>query len=420
MPILDFLRRSAPAAQTTAEAPAEVRSSLADPSQWLIELFGAMPAAAGVTVSPRNALSVPAVRTAVELIAGTAGTLPVKTFRHADNGGKEVASDHNAHAIVHRDANPWTSAGALRTQITIDAMLYGGGFAYANRTSDGRAVELIRLKPNAVTVEVDQITSEPRYKYSDGAVQRYYSFRDIIHIAPPTSLDGVNGEAPIRTAREAIGLCIVLEQHAAKLFSNGGRPSGVLSFAKALTAEATAKAKAAWQAMTRTGGTAILDSEAKYTPLTLTSVDSQFAEMRAFQIVEIARAFNVPPTFLGDFSRATYKNAEESNRQLVTFGLMPWFRAWEAAYRRVLLSDEDRDSGITIEFVVDGLLQGTAAERADVIAKMRSAGVYTANDARRLENLPAMEGGDSLSSPHTTPGATQNLKPVAKKEEADV
>ncbi|WP_029660481.1 phage portal protein [Aliihoeflea sp. 2WW] len=385
----------------------EVRS-LAIPEPWLVELFGATPVASGVTVSPRNALSVPAVRAAVELIAGTCGTLPVKVFQHADNGGKEVARDHPAHAIAHDAANPWTSAGALRSQITADAMLNGGGYAYANRASDGHVVELIRLKPDAMSVELDTVTGEPRYKLNEGQGRRFFDFRDIIHVAPLTSLDGVNGEAPIRTAREAIGLAIVLEAHAAKLFANGGRPSGVLSFARALTAEANAKAKAAWQAMTRSGGTAVLDGEAKFTPLTLTSVDAQFAEMRAFQIVEIARAFNVPPTFLADFSRATWSNITEANRQLVTFSLMPWFRAWEAAYRRVLLTDEDRQSGVSIEFVVDGLLQGSASERAEAVAKWRAAGVMTANEARRLENLPAQPDGDKLENPYTSTGGGTN------------
>lgn len=387
---------------------AEVRS-LADPSDLLLEVFGlTSPVAAGIAVTPKSALSCPAVRCAVELIAGTIGTLPVKVFQSEDSGSKEVAPDHAASVIVHRDANPWTSAGALRAQLTIDALLQGGGYAFANRR-DGRVVELIRLKPSAVTVEVDQLTGEPRYLLSDGAGQRTYGFADIVHISPLASLDGVTGEAPIRTAKEAIGLCLALEAHAARLFANGGRPSGILSFPQRLGNEVAKRIKASWQAATsgnKSGGTAVLEEGGSFTPLTFNSVDNQFAEMRAFQVVEIARAFNVPPTFLADFSRATWSNIQEANRQLVTFSLMPWFRGWEAAYRRVLLSDEDRQSGVTVEFVVDGLLQGNASDRAEAISKFRSAGVMTSNEARRLENLPAMAGGDKLENPFTTSGKT--------------
>lgn len=396
----------------------EVRS-MADPADWLLEVFGiASPVASGVAVTPRTALSVPAVRAAVELIAGTLGTLPVKVFDIATNGGKEVTADHPASVIVHRDANPWTSAGALRAQLTMDALLNDqGGFAFANRR-DGRVVELIRLQPGTMTVETDPRTGEPIFKQSDSAGQRVHGFRDIIHIRALASLDGLRGEAPIRTAKEAIGLCLALEQHAARLFANGGRPSGILSFPQRLGAEVAKRIKLSWQAATaggNSGGTAVLEEGGAFTPLAFTSVDSQFAEMRAFQIVEISRAFNVPPTFLSDFSRATWSNITEANRQLVTFSLMPWFKQWEAAYRRVLLSDEDRAAGTTIEFVVDGLLQGNASERAEALSKFRSAGIMTANEARRLENLPAMDGGDVLQNPFTTSGKT----PVATEAPAD-
>lgn len=359
------------------------------------------------------ALSVPAVRAAVDLLSGVLGTLPVKAYQPATNGGREPASDHPVHALVHRDANDWTSAGALRSQLTIDALLHGNGFAYANRGSDKRVVELIRLSPTAVTVEVDERTGEPVYRYRENTTEKLYHFRDVLHVRPVASLNGLTGQAPIRTAKEAIALCIAAEQYMAKLMANGGRPSGILSFPNKLGAEVAKRIKASWQAATSgaaSGGTAVLEEGGEFTPLAFTSVDAQFAEMRSFQIVEIARAFNIPPTFLADFSRATWSNITEANRQLVTFSLMPWIKGWEAAYRRVLLTEEDRTAQISIEFVVDGLLQGNATERATAISQFRSAGVMTANEARRLENLPDMPEGNKLENPFTTSGKAPGAK----------
>ncbi|CDZ27995.1 phage portal protein [Neorhizobium galegae] len=406
--------------ETSAVVVSEQRL-LADPEPWLLELFGASPATSGVAVTPLAALSVPAVRTAVELLAGVLGTLPCKAYQPADNGGREPAPDHPVHALVHRDANDWTSAGALRSQLTIDALLQGGGFAYANRGTDKRVVEFIRLPPTAVTVEIDERTGEPVYRYRENTTEKLYSFRDVLHVRPLASLNGITGQAPVKTAREAIALCIVAEQYMAKLMASGGRPSGILSFPQKLGAEVAKRIKASWQAATSgaaSGGTAVLEEGGTFTPLAFTSVDAQFAEMRAFQIVEIARAFNVPPTFLADFSRATWSNITEANRQLVTFSLMPWIRGWEAAYRRVLLTEEDRLAQISIEFVVDGLLQGNASERATAISQFRSAGVMTANEARRLENLPAMPDGDKLENPFTTSGKSASPKTEETKPDA--
>ena len=64
-------------------------------------------------------MGVPAVRAAIELIAGVMRTLPVSLYRPADGGGKEVADDHPGQSLVEDDANGWTSAGEIRTALKV-------------------------------------------------------------------------------------------------------------------------------------------------------------------------------------------------------------------------------------------------------------------------------------------------------------
>jgi len=47
----------------------------------------------------------------------------------------------------------------------------------------------------------------------------------------------IGPKAPLSAAREAIGISIVLERHASRLFSRGAKPSGVLTVPKGLSAE---------------------------------------------------------------------------------------------------------------------------------------------------------------------------------------
>lgn len=375
----------------------EQKSGLTNPDPWLFEAFGASPTLSGPAITPQAAMKVPAVSAAVSLISTTIGSLPAKVFGRDDKGGKSSDPTHPAYALVHDDASEWLSSTALRTQLTSDSLLHGNGYAFANRV-EGRVVELIPLSPQAVTIEFE--AREPRFVVREGSGKRTLHHRDVLHIP------AFGGAAPIYLAREAIALALVLEQHAARLFANGARPSGIVSFTGNMPAEALTKAKAAWQAAhggSKTGGTAVMDNGAKFQQLVLNSVDAQFAEMRAFQIVEIARAFRVPPVLLMDYARATWSNSEEMGRQFLQFTLLPWLRTWEAAYRRVLLSPEERDI-FSIEFVVDDLLRADTASRAAAYSQFRSMGVMTANDVRRRENLPAIEGGDELQNPFTTPG----------------
>lgn len=398
-----------------------------DTDSWPADLL--LPAtSSGVAVNATTALSVPAVANAVALISGAIATLPF-TIYALDGAAKTPAADHPGFDIVADAANEWTSSAELRRQLAQDAMLYGDAYAYVNRVNS-EVVELIRLIPGSVTILYDIGSGEPSFRVNPTAGQsitsdsfqvvgatagvegsRTFSWRDIIHIRAPLSLNGVSGVSPIQAAREAIGLSLTLEQHAARLFGNGARPSGILKFPIRLDGATTQRIKASWNAAhngSHSGGTAVLEQGGDFQQLTLTSVDAQFHEMRAFQIVEIARAFNVNPSLIGDLSRATWSNSEEANRQFLQYTLLPWLRTFESSYRRVILSPEERKH-YSIEFDVNDLLRGDTAARGEFIAKMRASGVMTANEARAIENLPARSDGDSLASPHVqSPAASKD------------
>lgn len=391
----------------SANRALDTKAGLAAPDPAMLALFGVLPSISGASVTPQSAMSVPAVAAAVGLISSTIGTLPAKVFTKLDTGGKTPAPDHAAYPIVHDDANEWTSACQLRSQLTADALLFGNGYAYANRVN-GKVQEFIRLDPASVTPKIDAVTGEPTYEVKQGNTKRLYPFRDILHIPATTTSDGVTGIAPIHFAREAIALSITLEGHAAKLFGRGARPSGVLTFEKKLDPETAKRISESWHLAhsgEAAGKTAVLEEGGSFEPITFNSVDAQFAEMRRFQILEIARAFRVSPFFLMELERATWSNSEQMRLDFMQFTLLPWLRTWEAAYRRVLLDPSER-STTSIEFVVDDLLRGDTTTRATAYAQFRSAGVMTANEIRKLENLPALPGGDELSNPYTSTGTT--------------
>lgn len=275
-----------------------------------------------------------------------------------------------------------------------------GGFALANRTSDGRVVEFIRVEPTAVDLKTDESNGEPFYMVKQGRKAVRYEYRDVLHIR------AFDDTAPITRARNAIGVAMDLERHAAQLFANSARPSGILKTGQK-NATAIENIKASWNAAFgrgNSGGTAVVPADTDYLPITMTSVDAQFAEMRRFQTEEIARAFRVPPTMLFDLTRGTWANTEEMGHQFLTYTLRPWLDAWEWSYARVLLSAEERTARF-FEFITDDLLTVSFAVRATSYGQYRSMGVLTANEVRAGLNLPPLPGGDELQNPYTTSAA---------------
>ena len=350
-------------------------------------------------------MRVPAVKAAVTLISTTIGSLPVKVYAR-DGDGKQPAPEHDAYRLAHDEANDWTSAGELRRQITSDALLHGDGFAVVTRRPDESPLELIRLDPRAVEV-LTFSTDAPAYRYNHTGGQTIYQHQDVLRISAP-SLDGLKGLAPIHAAREAIATAITMEGAAARIFKKGFRPSAVITHPGKLSesaAQRLAKLKAGEASGENAGGIAVLEENAKVDVLAFSSVDQQFKELREFTVIEIARAFNCPPTLLGDLSSATFKNAEELRTQFAIFTLAHWLGQWRDAYARVLLAPDARRDFV-VDFVLDGLLQGDSEARAKIYQGLRAAGVMTANEVRTRENLPARDDGDTLASPFTTSNST--------------
>lgn len=397
----------------TAFAQADEQRSLADPEAWLVDLFGAVSAQAGIAVTSTNATKCTAVRAAVAALSEASGQLPLHLFRRGENGARERDTTHPVAALLSGIVNPWTTAGQFREQLVRDALLAGNGFGQIVRDGTRKVRELHRLVPTAVQVEADSVTGEPRYKATLKNGTRYFDFNDIIHLRAGLASDGVTGVSPVQEAKEAIALAIQLEAHAARLFANGGRPSGVLSFPQKLGADVAKRIKTSWQAATAgaaSGGTAVLEEDGKFQPLSFSSVDAQFMELRAFAIAEIARAFRVSPVIVQDYGRATWGNSAEMGRQFLQYSLEPWLSRIEGELQLKLLSADERGEYF-IEHVTDALTASDTSARATAYSQFRAAGVMTSNEIRRLENLPPLPGGDSLANPYTTaPGKTEPPK----------
>ncbi len=383
-------------------ASAPVVSTLSNPESWLLDLFGASPVSSGVSVTPANATSCPAVRCAVAAISEAIGQLPIHVYQRGQDGTRERASDHPVQGLVHDEANDFTPASSFREELTRDALLHeNGAFAFINRVDD-RPVELLRLDPQSVSVETDT-TGAPVYRISAGNVQRLYVRQDIFHLRAP-------GGSPVKHCREAIGLAIVMEQYAARLFGNGAKPSGVLSLDGNPSPDALEKARAAWKlahAGQSGGGTAVMPTSAKWEQITLNSVDAQFLELRQFAIAEIARAFRVPPVLLMDYGRQTWANAEEGGRQFLQYTLLPWMDRWQGEIRLKLFAPDER-STFFAEFLTDDLLRADLDKRAEAYGKLITARILNPNEVRALENRAPYKGGDEFMNPNTTSGAAPN------------
>ncbi|MDQ6434378.1 phage portal protein [Mesorhizobium sp. LHD-90] len=381
--------------------PVEAKDySLADPAA--LALFGIPASLSGVAVGEGVAMQQSTAGACLRLISNTLGSLPVHVFQKDEAGERDRASQHPADRLLGGFVAPWQASSEFLQLMTFAALVDGRAYAKVTRIR-GEVREILMLPRGAVRREVDEGTLEPHYfiRLKAGGEQRM-SYQDVIELCP------FGGRSPLRDAASAIGLAVVLEQHGSSLFKNGARPSGVLKIPGRLTDVAAKRISDAWHSSfggTNSGKTAIIEEGGSFEALALTSTDSQYNELRQTQVSEICRAFGVPEVLVSSLSRGTWRNIEELNRVFLQTTVLPWVQAWEAALERSVLTPAERAAGLYVEMSTAGLERGDTASRFAAYSVARTAGIMTANEVRRLENLPAHPEGNTLANPNTTPGA---------------
>ena len=151
----------------------------------------------------------------------------------------------------------------------------------------------------------------------------------------------------------------------------------------------------------------------EYIPTALSPDDMQMLESRRFQVSDIARFWRVPPHMIGDTEKSTSwgTGIEQQNLGFLQYTLQPYLTRWESVVADALLSRNERRE-IFVQHNVDSLLRADSAGRASFFSQMTQNGIYTRNEARKLENLPPMDGGDDLT-------VQVNLTPVDELEKVN-
>ena len=384
--------------------------SLANPTDEEFAIFTGQVAGAGsVTVS--QALRVPAVTAAIRTISEAAATLDLRVVRK--EGAKETNEpNHPVAKLLNGDVNGWTSSFELTRDLVAQALMYdGGGLAYVGWASE-KPVEIIHYRQGVITVDLTADTGEPVYRMGE----RQISSGSIIHVRGPFT------QAPLSLAREALGFAVTLSDHGRNFFSNGARPSGVVGTKKSLGLDGLRRFRKAFKEQfagsSKSGEPIVLDEEQVWKPFELSSADSQYLELRRYQVEEIARAFNIPVPMLGDLTRATWSNLESKNREFLSYCLEPWLRAVEAAYTRALFTEDERKT-YAVRIDRDDLTRVSLTERATAIASLRASETITANEGRGWLDLPQSDdaGADTLANPNIT--VTTRTTDRAAQESAD-
>jgi len=373
-------------------APRNDVFSVADPGLARIFQIGP-PNFSGVDVGETTAMSLSAVYRAVALIAGTIGTLPLRTLRDNPATGQR----ERYQSVFDDPGGPYgPTPMSWKETITAHLLLHGNAYLRHIYGGAGQLVALEPIHPLSVTVELPRPGEDNwplgnkwfRVSLLDNKQIRLDS-NDLTHIMG-LSLNGIVGMSCIEAARNGLGTALAGDRAAAKMFSTGALVSGMVTAEDDMDeAEATivkASLDRSMNGWENAGTIPVINRKLKFQQWSMSATDAQFLESRAFQVEEIARWFGVPPHLLMQTDKQTSwgTGVEEQNLGLARFNLNGWTTRIEQPLSRLLPGPR------WVEFDFAGLERPTPEDEINLLIAQVNAGLLTVDEARAIRNLPPL------------------------------
>jgi HK97 family phage portal protein len=351
-------------------------------SQVLVDLFSRK-VRSGVSVTEETSLTIPAVKRAVDLIAGTTAGLPLKTYRNEPDGTR-VEIRNTLLELPYPDVVPFVFWELVLT----DALLWSNSYLYKVLDEAGTGIaKLLRIPPWEVQVDRDESTRlNPSGKRFRVGGNRFTPV-EIMHI-PGQGTDGIRGLSRIGLGAEALGVALAAEQTAASMFGDGLLFAGILHTDQDLNLDQAKGIAAMFREFLRGDVGAkipVLGKGTGFDKMSMAADEAQMLETRSWQVLEVARLFGIPPPLLMDPGATS--NYGTGLEQQMLFFLVTTLNGW--------LTRTEQIAGLHLtprgqfcEWTRAGLLQADTAVRYEAYAKGIQFGWLSPADVRRFENLP--------------------------------
>ena len=378
----------------------EARASIENPqvpisNKNILEFLGLdFTSSAGVSVTIDKALGVPAIWSAVNFIAGTIAGLPLHVYKKTESGREKVKNGLSS--VLHDAVNDECTSFDWR-KYSLERVLTGGrSLTFIEKNKIGQIINLWPLEPSNVSVE--RRNGRKIYTYKDSKRTLTYTASEIIDIPFMLDADMLRSRGPIATNADVIGLAIAATDYGSKFFRNGGVPPFVMT-GNFQTGKALNRASDDLQN--------VVERQSKENRLALTLPSghtieqigtdpekSQLVELKRFLIEEIARIYQLPPTFLQDLTHGTFSNTEQQDLHFVKHTIKRWIEQIEQELNLKLFGRENTE--FYVEFNVDGLLRGDFKTRMDGYATAIQNAILKPNEVRAAENRISDAEGDKL------------------------
>lgn len=374
------------------------------------EFFGAHRASSGVAVTPTTAKCVSAAYACTRLISGAVAGLPLKVYERNGSIKKEV--DHDIWWLLNEQPFPTLTAATWLEWMTDNMLMRGDGLSQIRRKRNFEVDGFMPLPYEATIVErrgdeLIYLIGDYETSGNQGSFKSYgLTQDDVIHV-PGFGFNGIRGESVIRyAARQSIGTALAADEFSGSFFANGMNVGTVIKYPQGVAPDKPQQDQLREQFEERYSGRAnshkplLLVNGGELDRVSLSANDAQLIQTRQFQVIDIARAFGVPPHLIGETTASTSwgSGIEQMSIGFVRYALGPHLKRFEQEFNRKLWP---RSPKYFVEFDREAAQAGDLKSEAEFFAKALggpgSQGWMTVNQVRRKKNMEPLPGWNDVA-----------------------
>lgn len=330
-------------------------------------------------ITREQALEIPAVSAAVNFIAGTIASLPIKLYNSNDKvqTAAEITEDNRLY-LLNEESGDTLNPTEIKRAVIRDMLLDGTGYMHIERS--GNEVSALRyVRDSAVSVEKN---SDAIYKTLRMLVDgRVYNPWDFV-ILSRNSVDGGKGVSILAENPTLLTSSYMLLQLEKAMSRRGGNKKGFLRTEQRVDDNSLQKIREAWKKLYSNNGDGmmILQNGLDFKESSSTAVEMQLNQNKVTNAEQIAMLFGLSPDVLsGRADDRTYINS-------IRTAVLPVVSAFEMALNRALLLEEEKHRKY---FVIDTseLLKADILTRYQAYQIGLAANFLQPDEIRFKENL---------------------------------
>ncbi|MCM3115469.1 phage portal protein [Neobacillus sp. MER 74] len=385
----------------------------------------------GSTVTEEQAMTIPAVKSCLNLIEGTISQLPINLYQ--ENNGEVVRVPDNRTRLLNGEANYFTDSQAFKRQLVKDYLFYGKAIIYIEKKGNS-IISLHALKGNSVQFKqytTNGITlSKVEVVYTGLGASVQLDYEDLIIV------DSGN-EGILKHGSDILELALEQNSYSKNLLKNGALPIGVIQSLNRLSEQAIKRLRAGWESLyagaKNAGKTVILEEGIEYKPIALNPEQLQLVTSRKITNSDICKLFGIDESLISaEFNK--YSANSQQNLAYLQYTLSPIITAIESAFDKSMLLENEKNNGYYFRFDTSEILRATEKERVETIGLAVKNGLLSINEGRAsldknrinndyfmwsLGNVLYDAKKDQMIIPNMATTITDGKVPMPKDKEGD-